>query len=231
MSIKNELTIILPIYNPQIGWEKLLNIKLDELNEVFKNVDFKTIIVNDGSSKNLITEIDALKKNYKNLEFITYINNKGKGFAVKEGFKNANSTYYIYTDWDFPFNIESLYKSYELLKTKTADVIIGTRTSNYYKRLPLFRKLISIGLRVLNFILFGFKNIDTQAGLKGVNEKGKLHFIETKTNSFIFEFEFIKRILKQNLKISLREDIVFTNFSFKTLKKELYNLFKMYFNN
>lgn len=235
MNSTTELTIILPMYNPINYWEKFLQNSLEKMTLFFKDVPFKIIIVNDGSSINLIEGINHLNTIYHNIEFISYKKNKGKGFAIRNGLQNSNSNYYIYVDWDFPFAERAVYETYLLLKNKkNTSLVIGERNKDYYLSLPFFRRLISKSLRIINYFFLDFKNIDTQAGLKGLNQQAKNIFLTTKTNSFIFELEFIKKVLRQKLKITYltvysRSDIQFTNFSFKTLSKELLNFVKIIF--
>ena len=231
MHIKNKVTIILPIYNPIIEWDSLLNNSLKELFYLFKEIPFKIIIVNDGSSINFSTEkIYQLNRMYQNIEFVTYNDNKGKGYAIRKGLEKADSEYYIYSDWDFPFGERAVYEVYKVLIN--TDAVIGVRNNNYYNRLPFFRKIMSLSLRCVNFLFLGFKNIDTQAGLKGLSQEAKAIFLTTKTNSFIFELEFIKKMVHKNkdlklLKVFPREDIHFTNFSTKIIVSELLNYFKI----
>jgi len=232
MSINSELTIVLPIYNPIISWEDELRDSLGSLAILFKKISYKIIVVNDGSSIDLTVSIKYLNTIFNNIEFISYKKNMGKGYAIRTGIKKANSTFYIYTDWDFPFGVKPVYETYKTLKNNNYDVVICERNGSYYKSLPLFRRIMSISLRSINNVLLKFKNIDTQAGLKGLNEKARLVFLKIETNSFIFELEFIKKLINQKLnlgflKVHPREDIHFTNFSTNTIFNEMINFIKL----
>jgi len=236
MKINSELTIILPIYNPILKWETYLNYSIKKITFFLKDVSFKIIIINDGSCNKLTDGITYLSQIYQNIEFVSYPNNKGKGYAIRTGLQKANSAYYIYSDWDFPFGEKAVYNTYKVLKNNNTDVVVSKRDRDYYKRLPLFRRLISNCLHCVNFIFLGFKNIDTQAGLKGLNEDAKTIFLTTKTNGFIFEIEFIKKLFNQHLDLIFlnvhpRKDIHFTNFNHKTITNELNNFFKIIYNN
>jgi len=231
-----ELTIVLPIYNPVLKWKTYLNYSLKKLAILFGDVPFKIIIVDDGSSIEFLDGILYLNQIYNNIEFVSYADNKGKGFAVRTGLQRANSAYYIYSDWDFPFGERAVYDVYKALINNNTDVVVSNRNRSYYKSLPLFRRLMSDCLRCVNFIFLGFKNIDTQAGLKGLNENARTVLLTTKTNSFIFELEFIKKLFKQNLNFVLlnvqpRNNIHFTNFNHKTIINELNNFIKIIYTN
>lgn len=181
-----------------------------------KEIDYSVFIINDGSTKNLcLDKIQDIQKSYTNLFFHNIEINTGKGNAVRTGVRIANSDYYIYTDFDFPFGYECIAQTYSLLKHSKFNLIIGKRDKSYFKKLPLERKIISKALMYFNFMLSGFKVSDTQAGLKGIDNIAKDVLLKTKVNGFIFEKEFIGKCLKQKLGYSLipiktRENIKFS---------------------
>ena len=75
---------------------------------------------------------------------------------------------------------------------------------------------------------------DTQCGLKGFGDIGKKVFLETKTDTFLFDLEFL--LISQKTKLDIyeqavvaRKNIVLTNFKSKVLIKELYNFILLCF--
>jgi hypothetical protein len=98
--------------------------------------------------------------------------------------------------------------------------------------LPLKRRIISVLLKKLNFLVTGFEICDTQAGLKGLDNKARKVLASTEVNSFIFELEFLKNSLKQGLSfkminVDLRPEIRFTNFSFRIVLREVVSFLKI----
>ena len=232
---KSDLTIILPLYNPHKGWESEITASLDKLNEKFSDVDFCITVVNDGSR---IEIEDILKNNilpfYGNLNYLGYRDNMGKGFAVRHGLKHSRSDYYIYCDFDFPFGIDALRRIFDILSEGKKNLIISSRKLSSVKNLPLKRRIISSALMLINLILTRFRIKDTQAGLKGFDNKAKDIFLAVKTNSYIFDLEFILRCLKEDLQyttlpVLLNNNIKFTNFSSGTINREIITLFKILF--
>jgi hypothetical protein len=158
----------------------------------------------------------------------------GKGFAVRHGLTHSRSDYYIYCDFDFPFGIDALRRMYDILSEGKKNLIIATRKLSSVKNLPVKRKIISVALMLINLIITRFRIKDTQAGLKGFDNKAKDIFLAAKTNSYIFDLEFILGCLKEDLKytqlpVVLNDDIKFTNFSSGTINREIINLFKILF--
>jgi len=236
MKIFDSLSIVLPLYNPHVGWEDELLASFRLLSSLFEGIDYKIVIVDDGSPTDLSASLAKIKCAEPRVLLHGYKENKGKGHAIRHGIKQVQAIYYIYNDWDFPFGVQPLRAIYDLLTTQRCDLVLGTRGKNYMKALPFKRKIISAGVRFANYLLTNFKIGDTQAGLKGLSNKARDMLLETKTNSFIFEFEFIKKVLKQKLTYTFltvepKPNIVMSNFKFKTIKKELITYIKLCFGN
>jgi hypothetical protein len=158
----------------------------------------------------------------------------GKGYAIRYGISKSDADFYIYTDIDFPFGCRIILQTYELLKSSKTDIVIGTRDISYFRMLPIERRIISFLLKKINYLITGFKIKDTQAGLKGLDNEARKVLESTRTNSFIFELEFLKKSIKQGLSyktinISCRPGIIFTNISFRIIWKELISFLKILF--
>lgn len=74
---------------------------------------------------------------------------------------------------------------------------------------------------------------DTQCGLKGFNALGKVAFLQTTINRYLFDFEFIYRIChQQNLQfrtvdVQLKENVQFSKMRVKILLQESFNLMRV----
>lgn len=230
-----KLTIILPVYNPHNGWENEFINSLNKLDKEFDDLNYCIVIVNDGSTNDIGNFMENnILPFYKNLKYYSYPKNEGKGFAIRHGLENSYSDYYIYTDFDFPFGVCSVRQIYDRLIERKTNLVIGTRNHAYLKTLPFKRRLVSFGLMIFNVFITRFRVSDTQAGLKGLDNNARNIFLTTKINSFVFEFEFILKCLKKNIKYSFVHvvpnfDIKFSNFSRNTLNHELYNYIKIIF--
>jgi glycosyltransferase involved in cell wall biosynthesis len=196
------LSIVVPCYNPALNW--LERIKHEKSFFDSLNLNYHLIIVNDGSTQNILPETVSQIKNLPNCTFISYENNKGKGFALRQGVKAAKGDFVIYTDIDFPYTHESFHSILNTLLAG-ADVVIGVRPAAYYESVPASRKFISKILRFFIRKLLAIPTDDTQCGLKGFNSKGKEVFLQTSINRYLFDMEFIKLSAKQKLTIKLCE--------------------------
>lgn len=232
MPTKSDLTILLPIYNPPDGWIQSLTDSFKKLGPLFSDTKVKIMLINDGSSVDLKNGVARLKSICHQMEYVAYARNQGKGYAIRTGMRESNSKFYIYTDWDFPFGERAVHQAYQTLAQNQTDLLIGVRSKSYFASLPLFRKIISRELQLVSFFMLGFKYVDTQAGIKGLNNEARAIFLNNKTNGFTFELEFIRDCFRRHMRISYqavdhKPDIKFTNFGWKTVSKEAGMLLKI----
>ncbi len=201
IGLKN-LDIILPVYDPKEGWTDQVIADYNALKEKLPHgVVPYLIIVNDGSPENLDEELHLLAENLENCITISYAENKGKGFALRTAFKSSASEYCIFTDYDFPYDLESMTAMIEAIISDHYDAVIGIRDEGYYTHLPAKRRRISRLLKWLNKILMGLPTDDTQCGLKAFNQKGRSIVLQTKTNRYLIDLEILKRMARSKLKI------------------------------
>jgi len=223
------LNIIIPCYNPPLGWEKVVLFNYLSIQKELNQCSVGMVLVNDGSTQNVTTKnIDFLKENIGCFTYVDYPDNNGKGYALRKAVQFSQSEFNIFTDVDFPYEQESIIAIYEALFSG-ADVALGSRDNIYYSKTPFLRKIISKLFRKLMALFLKLKVTDTQCGLKGFNQKGKNEFLETTINRFLFDLEFIKRcgekdgLTIQEVPVALKPDVVFSQVKIKILVTEFFN--------
>jgi len=231
MSVRDKLNIIIPLYDPHAGWENQFIDSISELREQLEETELTVILVNDGSTGQ-IKNIESIINRFSYLKYYSYPVNRGKGYAIRYGINTSDADFYVYTDIDFPFGYQIIFQAYQILKSSKTNIVIGTRDLSYFRTLPLKRRIYSVLLKELNYLITGFKIKDTQAGLKGLDNRAKKVLAGTKTNTFLFELEFLRNCIKQRLtykfiNVSCRPNIKFTNFRFRILLKETISLLKL----
>lgn len=197
-----QVSIIIPAYNClNIVKEQIVVLESWVLNWKFST---EIIIVIDGNFKQ--EDYSKLSKNTHHIKIVGYRENKGKGFAIKEGFKYSKGAFILYTDADIPFS-ESSYKNVmeELIKANKNTWVIGDRTlpeSEYFEKTSWVRKIGSdIFLRIIKWTL-GNSIADTQCGLKGfTRESGGLVLNKSFVNRFAFDYECLFIAKQKNIKI------------------------------
>ncbi len=235
---KLKLDIILPCYNPIEGWVDTILASVESLQLELPNTELFIYLVNDGSSKGITpTNIEALRSGILNFNYITYTQNGGKGFALRKGIQASQHDLCIFTDVDFPYTTDSFVRLYQTLVGGNLEVVVGHRSERYYDKVPSMRVKIS---KVFKFFVRKFFRLpvsDTQCGLKGVRAKGKQIFLQTTTNRYLFDLEFIHFVAKQmpeKLKavdVTLKPNIVFSTMNFRVLMGEGWSFLLIFLKN
>jgi glycosyltransferase involved in cell wall biosynthesis len=227
-----QLTIVLPCYNPAPNWAHQIITTWQVLEKQIPDADLSLIVVNDGSRIPLsINAVSELKNAISDFKFVDYSENQGKGHAVREGMKQAEGDYFIYTDIDFPFEMNCLLRIYDALKNG-ADVVCRVR-QKYDEQLKPKRRFLSLSSRILNTWLLRLPFKDTQGGLKGFNQRGRDVFLSGQIKRYLFDTEFILRASKhKDLKLTAvtifaRPEIVLSEMGLNVLSKEFDNIFRL----
>lgn len=228
-----DLSLILPMCKPKEGWQYQLLNNIGILNEKFENkIAIEVIVVNDGfENKDILNLFKVIGQLFTNVKFISYPNNKGKGFALRTGLTSSTASHIIITDFDFPYEISDIVKIYHLLKSGK-EIVVGKRNTKYYQHIPLKRKIVSKACIALNRHVLKLPFADTQSGLKGFNNKGKMLFLATTINRFLVDTEFLLLAHKNEhhisvVNINLRSGINFTNMGWKVILTEGKNFYKI----
>jgi glycosyltransferase involved in cell wall biosynthesis len=230
----SSLAIIVPLYNPHNDWFNAICNSIEGLDSILKDVDYSVVLVNDGSTNFEEAYIEKLKAKSGKVVYFSYPVNRGKGHAIRFGLSRTMADYYVYTDIDFPFGYEIIKNMHEIFACSKTNLIIGIRDKDYFNLLPLKRKMLSILLHNINFVLTGFRVHDTQAGIKGFDNDAKKAFLATRTDGFLFDLEFIRGCLRMKLKYSIirihpRPEIKFSDFRAPVIRQEFINLIKIIF--
>ena len=227
-----KLDLILPLYKPSGNWAELIADAVKNLRSRLSSYgELHLYITNDGAAENfypphLLSQINDAADG--NLHFLPYANNRGKGYSLRHLLNFADGDFQVYTDGDFPFGWESVAEAFIML-INGADVVMGRRDHSYSSALSPFRKCLSGGLKMLNWVLCGLPSEiqDTQAGLKGFNRRGKELFLRTSVDTFVFDTEFILlawhcKLQIVPLDIKLRQGLTLSSMGLKVMFRELF---------
>jgi glycosyltransferase involved in cell wall biosynthesis len=187
---KQNTCVIVPTYNNTATLEKVIR-------EIL-NYSGNLIVVNDGSTQ----DTSGILKKFPFIEVVSYTPNRGKGIALRTGFKKAMELGYDYAitlDSDGQHFPEDLPLLLEASKKNPGDLIIGSRNMEQ-QEIP---SKSSFGNKFSNFWFWvetGIKLPDTQSGyrLYPVNRLRNINFI---TSKFEFEIEVLVRASWNGIKI------------------------------
>jgi glycosyltransferase involved in cell wall biosynthesis len=191
-----KISIIIPCFNEKnFIIETLVNV-----NKQKKNFNLEIIVSDDCSSDGTVELLDQNKDLFDKI--IKSKNNKGKGHALKEGFKVASGDIILIQDADFEYDPGEYSKIIGPFLNNKADVVFGSRfLGSEPKRIIYFKN------RVANFIITLLVNIltnlnftDVETGFKAF-KKNILEQIILNENSFGFEIELTMKIAKLKKRI------------------------------
>ena len=188
--VQKKVCVLIPTYNNEQTLEKVVRDVLSCTDQV--------IVVNDGSTD---STTDILKK-FSEIELVSYPKNRGKGYALRQGFKRALEKGYDYAisiDSDGQHFAEDLPKFLQGLEEHPSAVIIGARNMEQ-SSVP---GKSSFGNKFSNFWFWvetGLTMRDTQSGyrLYPVKQLSAINFL---TRKFEFEIEVLVRAAWNGMEI------------------------------
>ena len=111
---------------------------------------------------------------------------KGKGWAVRQGLKQAEHSIVVFIDGDFDIHPKMIKRLLPFLEDY--DVVVGTK--NIYA-LPFRRKIITFLSRLYIRFMFGL-TIDTQTGVKAF----RMDLPAWNTDGYAFDIELLAKLKK-----------------------------------
>ncbi len=207
-----KLSIIIPAYNERVTILQLL----DKVEKVYLPQDIKKeiIIIDDYSSDGTR---EMLKKLAGQYSIIYHNKNRGKGAAIKTGFKKASGDFIIIQDADLEYDPNEYSKLLQPILNGETQVVYGSRfLSKHNPRYKLFY-LGNKFLSLLFSVLYGQKIRDMETCYK-IFHRDVFKNIIIKSNRFNFEPEITAKVIKAGYKIK-EVPISYQSRSFKEGKK------------
>ena len=199
--IKNDLLLVVPVYNEAAILYNKLNILLEFL--VRHNMNFKLVISVDYSGDKSIEIVENFSKCHENVTYIVHNHKMGRGYAVREAWKLFDANYYSFIDLDLATGLQVILDSYYLLKLNKADLVTASRyvEGAIVKRPPL-RNWISIAYNKLVELIFDDKILDHQCGFKIITQLTKEKMLDqTSEDSWFWDTELLVLAKSQGLNV------------------------------
>jgi len=147
-------TFILPVYNEQEVLEESVThlLKFLKTFEGIEDTNWKIVIADNLSNDDTANISKRLVDTYQNRIYYLRVNERGRGNALKQTVQNFPSDFYTYMDIDLPMELKDLSNLNNPVINGKADISVMKRRG---KR-PFFRKLLTLGLRVMSKVLLNF---------------------------------------------------------------------------
>ena len=200
VSVDN-VVILVPTFNEK----ERINQVIFDLKRYFKTI----VVVDDGSQDSVINPtID-------NLYVLRHEFNLGQGAALNTGIKfikyNEDIKYIVTFDADGQHSAKDAFDMVKTIKENNVNVIVGSRFLRNSKQIPFIRRNFLKIIVNFNRTFLGVRFTDTHNGLRVMDYK-TFSSLEFKQNRMAHASEFIKHIIKNNLKVmEYPTDITYLN--------------------
>ena len=193
-----KLSIIVPVYNQ----EEYIYRNLHEALKVFSQTfpDFEIILVDDGSTDKTVSEAKLVKD--KRIRIVGYRENRGKGHALKYGFRFVKGNVVTFMDADLDINPNSLLGFFPYLSY--GDIVIGSKRHSLSNvNYPLKRRILSYFYHLFVDLLFNLDVTDTQSGMKLIKYDCLKRILpKVLVKRYAFDLELLVNAHKLGYKIS-----------------------------
>ncbi|MDP3916720.1 MAG: glycosyltransferase [Nanoarchaeota archaeon] len=216
-----KLSVVIPMYNENNIYKNMKEM----VRSIDNNFDdYEIILVDDGSTNNCLSEAKKLKS--KKLKIVGYEKNKGKGHALKYGYKFVTGEYVTFIDADLDLHPDQIKGFFNYMGD--ADAVIGSKrhpaSKIYY---PWYRKILSFGYHLFIYLLFGLKLKDTQSGIKLFRKKClDVVLPKVAVKKYAFDLELLVVANKYGFKI--REAPIKLSYKFSGTGINLRQIYQMF---
>lgn len=186
-----KLSIIIPCYNEEDGIGNLYKRMKPVLENLKKQYDVETILIDDGSQDNTFK---LLKKNFgkvKGSKIVKHKHNRNLGGALKTGLNIAQGDFIVTMDSDCTYSPNEIPHLLALLDQKT-DIVTASpyHPRGNVKNVPNYRLLLS---KVISFLysLLLQSTVHTYTALFRVYKRKVMEHIRPKSNGFLAVTEML----------------------------------------
>jgi dolichol-phosphate mannosyltransferase len=195
-----DLSVIVPMFNEQEVIEETIASIVAELESL--NLTWELILVNDGSTDGTLDLCRRFQQKDDRIAIVDYFPNRGRGFALRSGFKAARGDRIVTIDADLTYSPEHISKLWKELQKNEADIIVGSpyMRGGQAVDVPPRRLLLSrLGNIILSFAFPG--KIRTITGiLRGYN-KEVLDSLELESDGKEIHLEIISKALSVGYRV------------------------------
>lgn len=194
-----KLSVVIPCYNEQRTLKKCVERVLSIADE---DLSLEIIIVDDHSSDLSAAIASNLEKKYGQVSVLTHGENRGKGAALRTGFKHATGDFVCVQDADLEYDPCDLKNLIRPLVHGKADVVLGSRflSAGEHRVLYFWHYLGNRFLTLLSNMFTDLNLTDMETCYK-VFRRDVLQQITIEENRFGFEPEIVAKIAHMRLRI------------------------------
>jgi dolichol-phosphate mannosyltransferase len=194
-----KLSVVVPSYNESRTLRSCIERVLAIADE---SLSLEIIIVDDCSTDGSLAIARELEKSHKQVVLITHEKNRGKGAALRTGFKTATGDFVAVQDADLEYDPKDLKKILAPLINGDADVVLGSRflSAGAHRVLYFWHYLANRFLTILSNMFTDLNLTDMECCYK-VFRREVIQSIDIKENRFGFEPEIVAKVAHLRLRV------------------------------
>ena len=196
----NNYVALIPSYEPTDKLSKIVN-------DLLQTKRFDVIVVNDGSSSEYDKYFDSIKDR---VTYLKYDNNRGKGYALKTGFKYIKDNYddciVATLDSDGQHTAKDTLNLCDIESNKSDTILLGKRLRG--EKTPLRSKIGNSITRVVFKLSTGIDVYDTQTGLRVFKSNLLPFMLDVPGDRFEYEMNMLLEAPRKS--INLEEEVIET---------------------
>ena len=223
----NNLSVVVPVFNEAKNILQNLDLLISEVEPYFLN--FEILVVNDGSTD--ATSQVLRSYSHPKVRIIDIPQNRGKGHAVREGFRQASGEYIFFIDGGMELHPRDIRVFLVLMALYNADVVVGSKRHPQSKvDYPALRRFLSLIYQKLVKRLFGLDVTDTQVGIKLFRREVIQAILPNlKIDRYGFDLEILALAKRNGFNTFLEAPIQldYFNFNSRTAPREFLHIFRV----
>ena len=190
-----KLSIVIPVYNERNTIKEILRrVKQVDLGDLEREIIIVDDNSQDGTRNILAMEEDSITR------VIYHTQNRGKGAAVRSGYKAATGDLIVVQDADLEYDPEDYPKLLEPILKGKAQVVYGSRFTGPRKNMLFWHYVGNRFLALTTNVLFNTTLSDMETCYKLMTRE-VLDSLDLKSDHFDIEPEITAKILKQRIRI------------------------------
>ena len=193
----NLISLVIPCFNEENTLETCVHRVLE-----LSDIHFEIIIVDDASTDKSLGIARRLEKRYPQIRVLSHSKNRGKGAALRTGFREACGDFIAVQDADLEYDPRELKKLIAPLADGYADVVLGSRFLSTEPRRVLYF-WHAMGNRFLTFLsnIFTDLNLTDMETCYKVFKREVIENIDIQESGFGVEPELVAKIAQMRLRI------------------------------
>lgn len=192
-------SVIIPAYNEESRIESTIRKVSDFLKTIPGGAEI--LVVDDGSAD----RTGDIAGSHAGVRLLRSEVNRGKGWAVREGMKNARGDVVMFTDADLSTPIDQANRLYEHIR-RGYDIAVGSRMAKprrIERFQPAHRLALGQAFGLVVRLAFGLPIRDTQCGFKMfTSEAAKKLTAGMTADGYAFDVEMLALASKMGLRVA-----------------------------